>query len=114
MRSHLVSLNDHTFTAWTANEAEVTVVCVGAEWCGNTQELKPVLEDLSAQYAGTVRFAMIDFDESPQFLAKHNVTAVPTLLLFKLSACEDMIDVTCSLEPQARRSAIEEAIRRVV
>jgi thioredoxin 1 len=112
--SHLVPLNDHTFSIWTANQAEVTVVCVGAEWCGNTQELKPVLEDLSAQYADTVRFAMVDFDESPEFAAKHDVTAVPALLLFKGDACVDNVGVVCGLEFQARRSAIEEAVLRLV
>lgn len=114
MPSHLVPLNDHTFTDWTANEAEVTVTCVGAEWCSNTQELKPVLEDLGAQFAGKVRFAMIDFDESPEFLAKYNVTAVPTLLLFRGSVCSDPIGLVCALERQERRAAIEEAILRVV
>jgi thioredoxin 1 len=112
--SRLVSLNDHTFSDWTANKAEATVVCVGAKWCGNTEELKPVLEDLSAQYAGRVRFAMVDFDESPEFVAKHGVTGVPTLLLFKLDSWDCGIDVLCAAESQARRPAIEEAIRRLV
>jgi thioredoxin 1 len=112
--SRLVPLNDHTFGDWTANKAEVTVVCVGAKWCGNTEQLKPVLEDLSSQYAGTVRFAMVDFDESPEFLAKHNVTAVPTVLLFKDDYCDDVVDTACVLKLQERRSAIEEAIRRLV
>jgi thioredoxin 1 len=113
--SRLVPLNDHTLADWTANEAAVTVVLVGAEWCSNTAELKPVLEDLSAQYAGQVRFATVDFDESPEFTAKHNVTAVPTLLLFKLNACDDLIGVACKPSGlQTNRSVIEEAIHRVV
>jgi thioredoxin 1 len=112
--SHLVPLTDVTFDEWTANEVEATVVCVGAKWCNNTQELKPVLEDLSKQYAGKVRFAMVDFDESPDFVAKHKVTAVPTLLLFKLSICEEEINAACRFDMQMRRSMIEDAIRRVV
>jgi thioredoxin-like negative regulator of GroEL len=112
--SRLVPLNDATFDEWTANEAEVTVVCVGAKWCDNTQQLKPLLGDLGAQYARKVRFAMVDFDESPEFVKKYNITAVPTLQLFKLSACEEEIDVACQFDMKARRDAIEDAIRRVL
>jgi thioredoxin 1 len=109
--SNVVPLNDATFDTWTENVIELTVVCVGAKWCKNTADLAPLLEDLGAEYARRVRFAMVDFDESPDFVRAHNVTAVPTMLLFKRNAvCGDVI-IACGIEA---RGAVEEAIRRFV
>ena len=112
MASRLVPLNDSTFDAWTANEIELTVVCVGAEWCDSTKKLAPVLDDLSADYRDRVRFAMVDFDRSPEFVKKHNITGVPIVMLFKQnSGCEQDI-IACGVG--AHREAIEDAIRRFV
>jgi thioredoxin 1 len=112
--SRIVPLNDHTFGEWTENEVEVTLVSVGAKWCSQSQALAPVLEELSTEYAGKVRFAHVDFDESPAFVKKYEITAVPTVLLYKRGACEDSIIISCVITSKGARESMKELIARVV
>lgn len=42
------------------------LVKIGAEWCTPCQELKPILKDLSAEYAGKATIMSIDADKSPK------------------------------------------------
>ena len=113
MPSQLVPLNDLTFTDWTENEVAATLVYVGARWCSQTRLVQPILEEVAADYAGKVRIATIDFDDCPEFVKEHNITGVPTLLLYKGDYCEDSV-ISCAIGSEAARATIEELIRRVV
>ena len=75
--------------------------------------LTPVLEELSADYAGKVRFAMVDFDGSPDLVKKYGITAVPTVLLYKLGDCEQDLIISCSVTSKGTIHS-EELIRRIV
>jgi thioredoxin 1 len=44
--------------------------------------MAPVLEDLSEEYAGFVRFAKSNVDDNPQLARRFNVMSIPTLLVF--------------------------------
>ena len=113
MISRLVNFNDATFSEWTGGKAAVTVVCVGATWCESTKAIAPVLNDLAAKYAGRARFAMVDYDESPELVKKHKVTIVPTVLVNGLD-CEEEISGGCIVSLDERRTRIDAAIERAV
>ncbi len=54
-----------------------------ASWCGPCRMLSPVVDELSAQYAGKVKFGKINVDEQPRLAMNYGVESIPTLLLFK-------------------------------
>jgi hypothetical protein len=62
---------------------------------------------------------MVDIDESPEFAKAHDVTGVPTVLLFKRNTgCEQDI-IACAIgaggtATDTRRDAIKDAIKRFV
>lgn len=60
----------------------VTLVDFYAEWCGPCRMLSPILEELSAEESG-VRFAKVDVDNAQKLATNHQVTSVPTLVLYK-------------------------------
>jgi thioredoxin len=51
-----------------------------AEWCGPCKMLGPVLEELSAKYAGKLTVFKVDTDKEPELSALFNISSVPTLL----------------------------------
>ena len=54
-----------------------------ADWCGPCKMVAPVVEELAAEYDGTVKFAKVDVDANPVTAGKYGVRSIPTLLIFK-------------------------------
>ncbi|MBF5058706.1 thioredoxin [Candidatus Neptunochlamydia vexilliferae] len=61
----------------------VTVIDFFAEWCGPCRMLSPVLEEVSEELKGKVKFAKLDIDKNHVTAKAHHVTSVPTLILYK-------------------------------
>ena len=59
------------------------VVDFWAAWCGPCKALAPILEEVDAELAGTVKVAKINIDEEEELAAQFRVMSIPTLLLFK-------------------------------
>jgi thioredoxin 1 len=53
-----------------------------AEWCGPCRMVSPVVEELSNDYDGKVKFVKVNVDESNELASKYNVFSIPTLAIF--------------------------------
>jgi thioredoxin 1 len=54
-----------------------------APWCGPCRMVKPIVEELSEEYAGKVNFAKMDTDENPHVPGKYGIRSIPSLLIFQ-------------------------------
>jgi thioredoxin 1 len=54
-----------------------------AEWCGPCKIIAPLLDQLSDEYDGKLRFTKLDVDANPQISMHYGVRSIPTLLIFK-------------------------------
>jgi thioredoxin 1 len=79
----LIPLTDQTFQHEVLESAQPVLVEFSAPWCPPCKRLAPVLHELSAEYAGRIRFAEIDTDEHIDTAAAHAVQIMPTLILFR-------------------------------
>tara|TARA_B100001179_G_scaffold81277_1_gene57405 strand:- start:590 stop:922 length:333 start_codon:yes stop_codon:yes gene_type:complete len=52
-----------------------------AEWCGPCRMVGPVVEELSVDFDGKVKFVKVNVDEANELATKYNVFSIPTLLI---------------------------------
>jgi len=79
---HVLDLNDTNFDQTVASSSSL-LVDFWAPWCGPCRMIAPVIEELGKELAGKVTIAKVNVDEAPGIAAAHNVTSIPTLMIFK-------------------------------
>jgi len=86
------------------------LVDLWAAWCGPCRLIGPVIEELSAEYAGKAKIGKLNVDDHPEVAGRYGVMNIPTLLLFKGGKEVDRIVGVVPKEELARRidSAISE------
>ena len=83
MAEGIVELTDNEFENQVLNQSMPTLVDFWAEWCGPCRALTPVIEEIAQQYAGKVVVGKMNIDEHTATPGKYQVSAIPTLLVFK-------------------------------
>jgi len=79
---HILELNDSNFDSTVAS-SPVILVDFWAPWCGPCRMIAPVIEELGKELVGKVTVAKVNVDDAPGIAGVHNVTSIPTLIIFK-------------------------------
>ncbi|GFN39144.1 MAG: thioredoxin 1 [Marine Group I thaumarchaeote] len=53
-----------------------------AEWCGPCRMVSPVVEEISKEYVGKVKFVKVNVDQNSELASKYNIMSIPTLAIF--------------------------------
>jgi thioredoxin 1 len=70
-------------------EAEVlrsktpVVVDFWAAWCGPCRIFSPIIEEVSKEYDGKVKFVKLNTDDNSDIAQKYNIMSIPTAMLFE-------------------------------
>lgn len=67
------------------------VVDLWAPWCGPCKMVAPIVEKLSGDFQGKVKFFKLNVDQNPDSAAKYHVMSIPTLLFFKEGKVVDTV-----------------------
>lgn len=54
-----------------------------APWCGPCRMVAPVVDELSEEYAGKVKFVKLNTDDNVRTASQYGIRSIPTLLVFK-------------------------------
>ncbi|HAH32520.1 MAG TPA: thioredoxin [Elusimicrobia bacterium] len=76
-------LTDGNFEAEVLKCSTPALVDFWAPWCGPCRMIGPIIEELAKEYSGRVKVCKLNTDECPDTAAKYNISAIPTILLFK-------------------------------
>lgn len=85
-------------------EAELPVlVDFYATWCGPCQMMAGILTQVQSQLKPKLQVVKIDTDKYPELASKHQIHALPTLVLFKQGQPVDRIEGVLSAEQLVQR-----------
>ena len=83
MAAGIVTLSDSTFDEEIKGSAEPVLVDFWAECCGPCKMIAPTLEEMAKDFAGRLKIAKLNVDDSPDVARRFEVMSIPTLILFK-------------------------------
>ncbi len=100
-------LSDASFQTEVLQSSEPVLVDFGAPWCGPCRMVGPVIEELAAENAGSIKVFEMNIDESPNTAAGYGISSIPTLMIFKDG---QVVKQFVGVQPKNRlQDAIDEA-----
>jgi thioredoxin 1 len=81
--SEVREINDLNFETEVLQSDTPFLLDFGAAWCGPCKALKPVLEALAIEHAGSLKVGKIDVDLSPDVATRFGIRGMPTLVVFR-------------------------------
>lgn len=54
-----------------------------ADWCGPCKMMAPIVEQLSEEFAGKIKFGKCNIDENMNVAQKYRIMSIPTMVLFQ-------------------------------
>lgn len=108
MGETILEIEDGNFEEEVLKSDKPVVVDFWAPWCGPCKAMTPIIEELSAQFAGKVTIAKCNVDDNPVTPGKFEVKAIPTLIFFKDG------NVAEQITGMVTKSKIEDAINKML
>ena len=78
-----VTLTNENFDSEVVNSTIPVLLDFWASWCGPCRMIAPFIEQIAGEYDGRLKVGKINVDEQPELAAKHGISSIPTLAVYK-------------------------------
>ncbi len=89
--SKITNVTDDNFQAEALESDLPVLVDFWAEWCQPCKAIAPVIDELSEEFDGQIKFVKLNTETSHQIPARYGIRGIPTLILFKDGEVVDQI-----------------------
>ncbi|QDT36497.1 thioredoxin [Stratiformator vulcanicus] len=103
MAENVMEFTDSNFESDVLSAGEPVLVDFWAPWCGPCRMLAPTVEQIADEYSGRVRVGKVNTDENPAVASKHNISSIPTVMLFKGG---EVVETSIGVAPKEKLSTM--------
>jgi thioredoxin 1 len=79
----VIDVDEKSFETEVLKSDKPIIVDIWASWCGPCRAYGPIIEEVSNDYEGKMKFVKVDADANPSIVEKYSVMSIPTTLLIE-------------------------------
>lgn len=83
MASNAPAVTDATFAAEVLQSDKPVLVDFWAEWCPPCRMMGPIVDEIAAEMAGTLKVVKLDTDANPATSRDYGIVSIPTFNIYQ-------------------------------
>lgn len=87
----MLHIDGSKFQDEVVHSSQPVLVDFYADWCGPCKAIAPIIDQLSKEYDGRVKFVKVDTDANQDLALQFGIMSIPTVMFFAKGNVEDIV-----------------------